>query len=223
MKRAPLRGVVVVVLAVGLVSVAGSARARDRVADADDASLEPKPEKAQKKDPELSAFDDKPGFVQLQGKALVGTGLRFNNPYRLPTALGDSAESVSRTAFYLDTGAAILFGGPTRFQHGLDLAFSFALEGIRQVVFTPSYVLARRKGPFAAALRIATPIVLTPSTTVGGELALSGTYFFRAALGVRAEVVGDVFYGAGTFDRAVPAYPMLSFALGLVVAWEALP
>jgi len=172
---------------------------------------------------ELRAFDDKPGFLQIQGKMLVGTGLRFNNPYRLPTALGDTAESVSRTAVYTDVGAAMLFGGPTRFQHGVELGLSFALEGIRQVVLVPSYVLARRRGAFAAQLRLGTPIVLTPSTTFGGEVALSGTYFVRAALGVRAELVGDVFYGAGTIERSTPAYPMLSFALGLVVAWEALP
>ena len=172
---------------------------------------------------ELAAFDDKPGYLQLQAKGLVGTGFRFNNPYRLATPLGDTAESVSRTATYLDVGAAVLFGGPTRFQHGAELGFSFALEGIRQAVVTPAYVLSRRKGSFAAGLRIGTPIVLTPNTTFGGELGLSGTWFFRAALGLRAEMVGNMFYGAGTVERAVPAYPMLSFALGLVIAYEVLP
>lgn len=173
--------------------------------------------------PELFAFEDKPGYFQLQAQSLVGTGLRFNNPYRLATVLGETAESVSRTPVYLDLGAAVLFGGPTRFQHGAQLGFSIALEGVRQAVFTPSYVLARRKGAFALQARVGTPIVLTPDVTVGGELALAGTWFFRAALGLRAEVVGDVFYGAGTVERKVPAYPMLSFAAGLVVAYEVLP
>ena len=173
--------------------------------------------------PELFAFEDKPGYFQLQAQSLVGTGLRFNNPYRLATVLGETAESVSRTPAYLDLGAAVLFGGPTRFQHGAQLGFSIALEGVRQAVFTPSYVLARRKGAFALQARVGTPIVLTPDVTVGGELALAGTWFFRAALGLRAEVVGDVFYGAGTVERKVPAYPMLSFAAGLVVAYEVLP
>ena len=43
------------------------------------------------------------------------------------------------------------------------------------------------------------------------------------ALGVRAELVGDVFYGAGTVERRVPAYPMLSVAVGLVFVYEVLP
>lgn len=181
-------------------------------------------EKSEKnKSPELFAFEDKPGYFQLQAQSLVGTGLRFNNPYRLATVLGDTAESVSRTPAYLDLGAAVLFGGPTRFQHGAQLGFSIALEGVRQAVFTPSYVLARRWGMFAVHARVGTPIVLTPDATVGGELALAGTWFFRAALGLRAEMVGDVFYGAGTVERKVPAYPMLSFAAGLVVAYEVLP
>lgn len=187
------------------------------------ASATPKPKAEKGTSPELFAFEDKPGYFQLQAQSLVGTGLRFNNPYRLATVLGETAESVSRTPAYLDLGAAVLFGGPTRFQHGAQLGFSIALEGVRQAVFTPSYVLARRKGAFALQARVGTPIVLTPDVTVGGELALAGTWFFRAALGLRAEVVGDVFYGAGTVERKVPAYPMLSFAAGLVVAYEVLP
>lgn len=182
-----------------------------------------KPKAEKGASPELFAFEDKPGYFQLQAQSLVGTGLRFNNPYRLATVLGETAESVSRTPVYLDLGAAVLFGGPTRFQHGAQLGFSIALEGVRQAVFTPSYVLARRRGMFAVQARVGTPIVLTPDVTVGGELALAGTWFFRAALGLRAEVVGDVFYGAGTVERKVPAYPMLSFAAGLVVAYEVLP
>ncbi len=216
--------------AVGLVSavsIALTATALSpRVARADemaDKSEKPaeKPEVRARR--ELAAFDDKPGYVQFQLKSMVGTGLRFNNPYRLATPLGKDAESVSRTPTYLDVGAAALFGGPTRFQHGAELGFSFALEGVRQAVVTPAYVVSRRKGDFAAMLRIGTPIVLTPNVTVGGELALSGTYFFRAALGIRAEMVGNLFYGAGTVERAVPAYPMVSIALGLVVAYEVLP
>lgn len=186
-------------------------------------SLAPAAEPPRPPSPELVAFAEKPGYLQLQAKAMFGTGLRFNNPYRLPTVLGDTAESVSRTPVYTDLGLAALFGGPAHFQHGVDLALSMPLEGIRQTVLVPSYVLSRRRGALAAALRVATPIVLTPNATVGGELAVSGTYYFRAAVGARVEVVGDVFYGAGTIERATPAYPMLSLALGIVVAYEVLP
>ncbi len=172
---------------------------------------------------ELAAFADRPGYAQLQARTLVGAGLRFNNPYRLATPLGASAESVSRTPFYADLGVAALLGAPRGFQHGLDLGVALALEGVRQSVLTPSYLLYRRKGAFAGAARLGTPVVLTPDVTVGAELALSATYFFRAALGARAELIGDVFYGAGTVERKVPAYPMLSLALGVVVVYEVLP
>lgn len=173
--------------------------------------------------PELGALADKPGYAQLQGRALVGTGLRFNNPYRLATPLGSTAESVSRAPFYLDLGVAALLGAPRGFQHGLDLGLATSLEGVRQSVLTPSYLLYRRWHALAAAARAGTPVVLGPDVTWGLELAASATYFVRGALGVRAELVGDVFYGAGTVERRVPAYPMLSVAVGLVFAYEVLP
>ncbi|HQY62966.1 MAG: hypothetical protein IPF92_02640 [Myxococcales bacterium] len=172
---------------------------------------------------ELAALADKPGYMQLQARALVGAGLRFNNPYRLATPLGSTAESVSRAPFYLDVGAAGLLGSPRGFQHGVDLGLATSLEGVAQSVFTPSYVLYRRWHALAGAARVGTPIVLGPDVTWGLELAMSVTYFVRGALGVRAEIVGDVFYGAGTVERRVPAYPMLSGALGLVFAYEVLP
>ena len=50
----------------------------------------------------------------------VGRGLRFNNPYRLARPLGDSAESVSLAATYLDLGLGLLFGGRD-FRHGVAL------------------------------------------------------------------------------------------------------
>jgi hypothetical protein len=37
----------------------------------------------------------------------VGRGLRFNNPYRLEKPLGDTAESVSLAATYLDIGGGV--------------------------------------------------------------------------------------------------------------------
>lgn len=173
--------------------------------------------------PELAAFADKPGYAQLQARALVGAGLRFNNPYRLATPLGSTAESVSRTPAYLDVGAAALLGAPRGFQHGVDLGLATSLEGVRQWVFTPSYLLSRRWHALAGGFRAGTPVVLTPDVTLGFELGVSATYFVRGALGIRAELVGDVFYGAGTVERRVPAYPMLSGALGLVFAYEVLP
>jgi hypothetical protein len=45
----------------------------------------------------------------------------------------------------------------------------------------------------------------------------------RAGLGLAAELVGDVFYGAGTREVATPAYPVLSAQAGLWLSWEVLP
>src|SRR5262245_58391121 len=64
-----------------------------------------------------------------------GRGVRFNNPYRLATPLGDTAESVSLAATYLDLGGALLFG-PGDFRHGVSLGGAVALQGIGQLVLT---------------------------------------------------------------------------------------
>jgi len=64
--------------------------------------------------------------------------------------------------------------------------------------------------------------VLTPDTTWGLEAAAGGIWFARAGVGVAAELVGDLFYGAGTREVAHPAYPILSAQAGLWLSWEAL-
>src|SRR5438105_5034896 len=61
---------------------------------------------------------DRPFFVRIVAATSLGDGLRFNNPYRLATPLGDRAESVSRTAPYVDLGFAGFFGDPFGAQHG---------------------------------------------------------------------------------------------------------
>ena len=83
-------------------------------------------------------FATKSGYAQLFVSVMGGTGLRFNNPYRLATPLGDDAESVSRTAGYVDIGLAGTLGNPLGFQHGFALRTTVAVEGIGQVVMTPS-------------------------------------------------------------------------------------
>ena len=165
----------------------------------------------------------KSGYAQLFATAFLGDGLRFNNPYRLATPLGSSAESVSRTAAYTDVGIAATLGAPAGLQHGLALRMSFALEGVRQAVLAPSYLLWRRWTRFAAYGRVGLPIVLSPDATWGLETAAGGVWFPRAGIGVAAELVGDVFYGAGTHEIATPAYPILSGQLGVIVAYEVLP
>jgi hypothetical protein len=163
------------------------------------------------------------GWVDVLATAYVGDGLRFNNPYRLATVLGSQAESLSRTAAYADVGVAALLGDPGFLAHGLALRFSAALEGVPQAVFTPSYMALHRRGPWALYGRAGVPIVLTPDTTLGFEAAAGGVWFARAGLGLSAELVGDLFYGAGTREVATPTYPVLSAQAGVWVSWEAMP
>jgi hypothetical protein len=149
--------------------------------------------------------------------------LRFNNPYRLSTPLGSTAESVSRTAAYVDLGIAATLGNPVGFQHGLALRLTLAVEGVQQTVFTPSYIAWYRKYALAAYGRVGIPIVASPQATWGVEGALGGAWFVRSGIGVALEVVGDVFYGAGTRERSIASYPVLSGQAGLIVQYEVLP
>jgi hypothetical protein len=165
----------------------------------------------------------KSGYAQFFATTFFGDGLRFNNPYRLATPLGSSAESVSRTATYLDVGVAATFGDPLGLQHGGALRFSVATEGVPQQVMTPSYLIYRRWLRWAVYGRAGAAVVLAPDVTWGFEGAAGGVWFVRGGIGLAAEIVGDVFYGAGTRDVATPAYPVLSGEAGLVVAWEVLP
>ncbi len=178
---------------------------------------------ARAEDTDAVAATNKPGYAQLFATAFVGDGLRFNNPYRLATPLGRTAESVSRTAAYTDVGVAATLGAPAGLQHGAALRVTFALEGVRQAVIAPSYVLWRRWTAWAVYGRAGAPVVLSPRTTWGLEAGGGAVFFPRAGLGVAGELVGDVFYGAGTREVATPAYPILSAQLGVIVAYEVLP
>lgn len=163
-------------------------------------------------------------YAHLVGTLELGKGVRFNNPYRLATQLGASAESVSLTSTYLDLGGAIAFGPPDGLEHGVALHLSFALAGVAQAVLTPTYFAAYR-GPhrFLAYGRLGPSIVLTPDPTVGGELAAGFGWFFTARLAFAGELVGDLYYGAGTPTNGITTYPILSGQLGLLVDYEILP
>jgi len=194
--------------------------ARSAEAEAEGFESAPPPEKPL---PEPDPFRSKPGYLQIFATSFIGDGLRFNNPYRLATPLGDDAESVSRTAPYLDIGLAATFGNPLGVQHGGALRTSGALSGVGQVVMTPSYLAWRRWRSLALYGRVGTPVVITPALTWGLEAGLGATWFFLGGIGVAAEMVGDLFYGAGTREKAVVTYPVLSGQLGLVIAYEVLP
>jgi len=201
----------VLLLSVAVPFLAGSARAEA-----------PAPSRTTEKP--VAPFDSKSGYMQFLVTAMGGVGFRFDNPYRLATPLGDDAESVSRTSSYLDFGlTALVFGNPLRIQHGFSLRMSIALEGVSQTVFTPSYLVWYRRGAWAGFGRAGLPIVASPDTTWGLEAAGGAAWFFRGGLGAMAELVGDVFYGAGTADAGRTTYPVLSAQLGLIGSYEVLP
>jgi len=182
------------------------------------------PSVARADDAPKKPVDESPGtYINLFSTLSVGKGLRFNNPYRLSTPLGSDAESVSRTAPYVDIGVAATFGSPLGFQHGAAFRTSAAVSGVGQVVMTPSYLGYRRWTSLALYGRAGVPIVVTPDATWGLEAGLGATWYFLGGIGVAAEMVGDVFYGAGTRDKATVTYPVLSGQLGLVLAYEVFP
>jgi hypothetical protein len=145
----------------------------------------------------------------------VGRGLRFNNPYRLERPLGDSAESVSLAATYLDLGLALLFGG-REFRHGPSLGGAVALQGIGQFVLTPSY-LAQLGWTDSAAVRgrVGVPIVVAPDGSLGLEAAVGSSLDVAYGFGALLELVGSVYFGAATDQTSITTIPMLSLQVGL--------
>jgi hypothetical protein len=213
--RAALLPVDLRALACALLLTVSASPARAALEDGDGEAERPLP----KDDP----FAVKPGYGQLFGSVMLGDGLRFNNPYRLRTPLGADAESVARTAAYVDLGLGVTLGNPLGFQHGASFRTSVAIEGLGQSVITPSYLLWRRKGALAAYGRAGVAVVVTPDVTWGFEGAAGGAWFLLGGIGVAAEVVGNVFYGTGTRDVAIAAYPMLAGQIGLLGTYEVLP
>jgi len=163
-------------------------------------------------------------YLHLYGAAGIGRGLRLNNPYRLQTELGDGAESLSLTAPYLDLSLGILFGAPAHLQHGAALHASFALEGIRQEVLTPSYVaLLPLASRWQARARVGIPIVIEPDASAGVELGIGAAFLITAGIGVTAEAIGSLFPGAATQEQTQTLIPVVSAQLGILIDYEVLP
>lgn len=163
-------------------------------------------------------------YARLIAGIAFGDGIRFNNPYRLQTQLGDDAESLSLTAGYIDLAASMAFGDPNGFQHGGTVHLSIALGGVSQQVLSPGYFLAYRPADQVMAFgRIGAAYVISPDENLGGELALGAAYFLTASLGVSAELIGSLYYGAGTEDVGYGVYPVLSAQIGLILDYEVLP
>lgn len=175
--------------------------------------------------PELRELSAPIGLAKhLFGSIEFGRGFRFNNPYRLATELGTTAQSVSLTAPYADLAAGALFGAPDGLLLGASVHASFAMAGVPQAAITPSFQLGYRAShPFMAYGRAAPSIILTPDPTVGGELAGGFAWFLTGRIAVASELVFDLYYGAGTHQVAITTYPILSGQLGLLFDWEFLP
>lgn len=163
---------------------------------------------------------------QLHGQASLslGRGLRFNNPYRLSKPLGDTAESVSLSATYLDAGLGILFPMAASLEHGAALDALVALDGIDQFGLTPSYLLQYSSSPHLRwHARLGLPIVVAPDASLGLEAALGPSVPIAYGLGLTAELVGSVFFGAATEQKSVTTIPMLALQLGIAfdnhVSW----
>jgi len=165
----------------------------------------------------------RPTYFRAFATTAVGLGVRFNNPFRLATPIGDRAESASTTPFYGTIGVGAAFGNPHGFQHGALLRYDRSLQGVAQNVLTPSYMLVRRGTWLEGWGRFGLPLLLTPDVNLGAELAAGGAMFVTAGIGISFELIGDVFYGAATPENKRPIYPVLSGQLGIVLEWERLP
>lgn len=168
--------------------------------------------------------EPKTGYFRMVGTLAFGRGLRFNNPYRLESQLGSEPESISLTAMYIDLGAAVAFGKPNGIQHGGALHLSASLSGVSQQVLIPSYFAAYR-GPHRVMgyARLGPAFVLSPDPGAGFELSAASGFFVTAKIAVYAELIGNVFYGAGTTEVRYGVYPILSGQLGILIDHEVLP
>jgi hypothetical protein len=159
--------------------------------------------------------------LDVFGGIALGRGLRFNNPFRLRTQLGDDAESLSLSAPYLDLTAGMAFGRADGVAHGGALVLSIALEGVPQEVLAPSYVALWRLPPRWLLIgRAGLPIVLEPDANLGFELGVGGVFRLAAGVGLCAELVGSLFYGAATPEVSVTTVPLAALELGVWLSYE---
>jgi hypothetical protein len=162
--------------------------------------------------------------VRWLGVGAVGGGLRLDNPYRLATPLGDSYASLSATAPYVDLLLGIATGRPTGVQQGGALAFTAALAGVAQHALRPDYIAVVRPGPrWHARARAGVPIVLDPDVTAGLEVAVAAGWYASAGLGLTAELVSSLFFGAATPERDRTLIPVVGIAVGAFADYERWP
>ncbi|MCA9618647.1 MAG: hypothetical protein KC731_06490 [Myxococcales bacterium] len=217
----------------GALLVAGPSLAQEEAPDAPPPSAGAKRtealfEEGEAPDPEALDIYEKisrprGSYARLLLSTGFGGGLRFNNPYRLATQLGESAESVSATAPYWDLGFGATFGNPFGVQHGVVAHLGVSLVGVPQQSINASYLLLYREAAWMLRARAGPTLLISPDVNVGGELAFGGAYFLTGGLGLDLELVGDLFYGAATYETRYSVIPVLSLQGGVIVDFEVLP
>jgi hypothetical protein len=112
------------------------------------------------------------------------------------------------------------------------LHLGVALEGVAQQALSASYlVLYRGPWPVLGYGRAGTSLLTAPDANVGGELAAGLAYFFTGALGLNAELVGNLYWGADVCEFETAAgcqaeasvIPVLSIQGGIIMDYEVLP
>jgi len=170
-----------------------------------------------------SAFGEAGHYVHLFSALGYGRGLRWNNPYRLQTELGDS-NGLSLTAGYWDVAFGATLGAPDGLQHGVVLHLSLAANGIAQQALSASYIAQIPLGASALGYaRAGVPFVLSPDVGVGGEAAAGAVYFLSGGVGITAELVQSLYVGAATWEHDPTLWPVSSLELGLWFDFEVLP
>jgi hypothetical protein len=163
-------------------------------------------------------------YVHTRLEAGVGRGLRLNNPYRLQTQLGSTAESLSATATYLDVRALAQLGDPAGWHHGLGFSAAVALQGLEQEVLTPAWVTSFAVSDwFWLSGHAGAPLVIRPDFNAGIELGAQACYWVRSGIGTYASVVWDQFWGAATDQTAASWIPIVALQAGVSLRYEVLP
>jgi hypothetical protein len=158
-------------------------------------------------------------YLRTFGELSLGKGLHLNNPYRLGTV-----DAVGFSATYLDLGVGLVVGPPDGLAHGGRISLLVATDGISQQVMDFSYVALLPLGEHALVRgRAGMPVVLSPDSTVGLEAAVGGAWLFTGGIGASAELVGSLFYGAATPERATTTIPVLALQIGAWFEFEVLP
>jgi hypothetical protein len=163
-------------------------------------------------------------YVHSAADVGVGKGLRLNNPFRLRTQLGSTAQSLSASASYLDLRVSSLLGDPFGWHHGLSLGVNLALEGIAQQVVTAAWVSAYPVSPrLWLQGYVGAPVVVEPEPNVGVEVALQAKYWALAGLGPYVALVLDQFWGAATDQTEAAWIPIVAVQAGVSVRYEVVP